>query len=200
MHIVYQSLVEGNSLIDGKRWWGGRAHLEYREYFDTWPSESEVFCIFPTGDDAWDAPLKEYNPQHAKGMIGVEFYSLETAHPQPVHLSLDRNLGRITRIPWNSHVYEDFASISNHYSEVISLRKTVLCKECATGIEKRCSCTLRKRYLDRWICIPCVLAEMDARGKWRFAQEVSDYECDRALCPCDTETTYIYRSGLSVPS
>lgn len=84
-----------------------------------------------------------------------------------------------------------------------NLGRNAFCRSCfdsaCSGPQKPCSCTLRKRFLDRWVCIPC------HNTKWDRLHEIQQERWwNGPICQCGTkiareddhELTCIWCEGL----
>jgi hypothetical protein len=157
-HVVYQSYVEDPG-VDKHRWWAG-IFLDQPLSFAVYPPKNADQAA------SWHLPLDLLKPQHDQGRIHIPLHIDAIADPEPLHRILDMNLGRgyITPKGRTTLPYD-----GNHLMMMINnqarKRKEMVCPSCFDEIRKMepkpelCSCTFRKRYLDRWICFPCFMKE-----------------------------------------
>jgi hypothetical protein len=83
--------------------------------------------------------------------------------------------------------------IISFLNAVIQERKEVKCSECTRAQKQQpvppCSCTLRKHFLDRWLCIPCYVKEDEiAKARMKSLWVVhDDGHGHHHLCGCGKE-------------
>ncbi|KAH5514880.1 hypothetical protein HBI29_095270 [Parastagonospora nodorum] len=157
IHVTYQVFMD-DSGFDNRRWWAG--------YLMLIPS---VFGLHPpegTEGSSWHLPPDMMASRHDQGRLHVPAHVLALADPEPLDRILDTNLGRHSLTPWGrtdepyngENVIDPFMSIAIR-------RKVFVCQPCYQEHHERkevapCSCTFRKRFLDRWMCIPCHVKEV----------------------------------------
>ncbi|KAF2829025.1 hypothetical protein CC86DRAFT_403675 [Ophiobolus disseminans] len=160
IHVTYQSLVEDPGL-DTPRWWAGYV-LGYSLVVRLFPPPTPKNTAIDL-DGTWNAPLPELRPQHDQGRIGVHFDCKQAAKPEPVKRLLDINLGRRLAVePQGVNTGSlNGRSIVAPLHVVITRRILRRCLECFEGaaVTKQCDCTLRKHFLDRWLCVGCYKRE-----------------------------------------
>lgn len=161
IHVTYQLMLEEPGLGD-RLWWAGFAFLD--------PS---VISFFPptVGDTStWYLPhLETHNDE---GSIHIPFsipiQAAAAADPEPIERLLDVDLGR-HKLSSSGRVtapYQGWNVIALLNTVVLS-RKEYICEDCFEELEagepnNMCGCTLRDRFVDRWVCLPCYKAEEDS--------------------------------------
>ncbi|KAH7356098.1 hypothetical protein BKA66DRAFT_428841 [Pyrenochaeta sp. MPI-SDFR-AT-0127] len=99
-------------------------------------------------------------PLHDQGRFHTALDAHAVADPEPIDRILDIDLGRHqitpsgrTEFPYCNH------EMVAYLRSVASCRKELVCSSCFKNHQEEplrtCSCTLRKRFLDQWICVPC---------------------------------------------
>jgi hypothetical protein len=104
-------------------------------------------------------------PRHDQGRFHIPFNVAEVGDPEPIERILDQDLGRspvITPVGRTAYPYCGTPMVS-FVNMVASGREDVVCEPCYEQAKKQghppCSCTLRKRFLDRWVCVTCYKKE-----------------------------------------
>jgi len=152
-HLVYHSLLE-NPGLDEARWWSGYI-----------AGESTPRRLFPPKEALASSPWHaSYRSQHDQGMVGVPFVDSSFAKPEPMDRMLDTDIGRQVLLQATGTLLgppgRDNETIK--LFRPMSLRRIRhRCKDCfaKAKVTKKCGCTLRKHYLDRWTCLDCSSAE-----------------------------------------
>jgi hypothetical protein len=119
-------------------------------------------------------------PLHDQGRFHIPLDIPAVGDPEPIDRILDINLGRRhhinplgrTEFPYDGQHMVSFLNM------VVARRKWLVCEPCYKQHQKQghsqCSCTLRKRFLDRWVCIPCYFEEEKADLVMRCRSVVDD--------------------------
>ena len=156
--MVYQFYVEDPG-VNKHRWWAG-----------TFLDNPDSFAMYPPKDAdqaaSWHLPLDLLKPHHDQGRAHIPLYIDAIADPEPLDRILDMDLGRgiitpkgRTTMPYAGH------NLMMMFNLQALKRQEMVCSSCFDEVQKMeskpepCSCTFRKRYLDRWICFPCVMKE-----------------------------------------
>lgn len=183
LHVFYNYLVE-DAQYDQRRWWAG--------FFFLNPT---AIAVFPpkSGDvSAWHHPVKEMEPLHDQGRFHIPLYIPAIGDPEPIEKLLDVNLGEQqvfaptgrTQYPYSGN------EIVSYLNTAVVRRKELLCSACFEQRHKHgsspCSCTLRKRFLDRWVCVGCYTKENESDKA--ISSHVVVHDADgsghRHLCGC----------------
>ncbi|KAF2029685.1 hypothetical protein EK21DRAFT_112728 [Setomelanomma holmii] len=177
VHMIYQSLVEDAGPGNIRLWAG---HVQFSDSF---------VRLFPpkhmnlARNRPWFAELDEYKPQHDVGRVGVVLDSEFAARPESLDHILDTNLGRRISIEPKGPIggVLEGRAIMVHFNIIVKMRILYRCDECFVkdgGLQKRCQCTLRERFVQRWTCVRCGIHESheDYTNKM-----VTD---KRRICPC----------------
>ena len=143
----------------------------------------------------WQNPSNgEVGPYHDQGFIDVPFDSDTFGPPEFVEDILDLDLGRhslalslSSNVPDPSPVLQAFYDVTEH-------RKRWFCDTCLPPVllecpevdqAKICRCTLRDRFLDRWLCLQCYEAEEATISK-SYPKNLGHCGCgrgsDRIVC------------------
>jgi hypothetical protein len=102
---------------------------------------------------------------HDQGRVHFPLYTHSIADPEPLDHILDVSLGRgyITPRGRTSEPYNGLQLIQV-FNMTAQSRKELLCAPCFDEKLKagypHCSCTFRKRLLDRWVCMPCHMKQV----------------------------------------
>jgi hypothetical protein len=190
IHVVYQVFMQDPGL-DNRRWWAG--------YFFTGPT---AFAIHPpkgtdADDSIWHLPADLMKPHHDQGRFHVPLHVSAMADPEPLDRILDINLGKhhITPVGRIAIPYEG-DNLVMFFQIVAQGRRELVCEPCfeehqADGNFKPCACTMRNRFLDRWVCVPCYEKESsaDAELMKRYLPEKYTGHIHSRLCRCDRKIT-----------
>jgi hypothetical protein len=158
IHMLYQVSVEDKGL-DNHRWWSGYVM-----------STPVPFAIYPPkgGDNpSWYLPVDMMKPHHDQGRLHIPLHIDSIADPEPLDRILDVDLGRGYICPYGrfSPPYDGIQLVSV-FNMVARARKEMLCIPCFDKQLKDghppCSCTFRKRFLDRWVCMPCHMRQVSS--------------------------------------
>jgi hypothetical protein len=111
----------------------------------------------PASSDAWHVDPEDFRPQNDTGRTCVDFESREIAYSEPIDRILNASLGRRINVkPAGGLIaHVSFEEVMRPFSRAVWMLIAFRCKECI-GQQVRCKCTLRSRFLDRWVCIGCV--------------------------------------------
>ncbi|KAF2029683.1 hypothetical protein EK21DRAFT_112726 [Setomelanomma holmii] len=135
-------------------------------------------------------------PHHDQGRLHVPFAIKVIADPEPLDRLLDLDLGSRhitpkgrTEPPFQG---ENLVSVFIMFE---GIRKKMICIPCFRYYQKnyshpKCSCTLRKRFLERWLCIVCFIDEQVANAELS-QQDITEEDGDviERLCGCGTPIT-----------
>ncbi|KAF2829027.1 hypothetical protein CC86DRAFT_184177 [Ophiobolus disseminans] len=186
IHIIYQVFMQEHGL-DKHRWWAG--------FFLNNPTP---FAIYPPkgGDNAsWYLPPNLSKSHHDQGRIHIPLHIDSIADPEPIDRLLDVDLGRShvvpagrTEMPFEGH------NLVLSFNLISQTRKEFLClpcfeQHCTQGFQP-CSCTFRKRFLERWLCTTCHNEESASNHRLleRFDIDEGDHIHSRS-CRCGCATT-----------
>ncbi|USP76127.1 hypothetical protein yc1106_03401 [Curvularia clavata] len=183
IHIFYNYLAE-DAQYDQRRWWAGFFFLN-----------AASIAVFPpkNGDaSAWYRPVKEMEPLHDQGRFHIPLHIPAIGDPEPIDKLLDVNLGeRQVFVPTGRTQYPYSGNeIVSYLNTTVVRRKELLCSACFQKRHKPgsspCSCTLRKRFLDRWVCVGCYTKENESDKA--ISSHVVVHDADgsghRHLCGC----------------
>jgi hypothetical protein len=188
IHVLYNFLTE-DSGFDQRRWWAGFCFLQ-----------PEAIAVYPpknSEEDAWHLPIKDMKPLHDQGRIHIPLNIIAIGDPEPLQRILDLDLGThqfIEPIGRTQYPYSGVQIVSS-LNMIVNKRKDLTCPSCYQERWKkglaRCSCTLRKRFLHRWLCATCYIqedrADEDLRCHTPIADEVG--EGHSHVCGCGAEFT-----------
>jgi len=187
IHVIYQVYMQDPGL-DNRRWWAGYL-LTYFMPFALHP---------PIGDDgaSWHLPVDLTKAHHDQGRFHVPLHIDAIADPEPIDRILDVNLGRHHITPAGRITAPfDGDQLVNFFNMAAESRRELVCVPCFEKHQTQgfapCSCTFRKRMLDRWVCIPCYAkekAEEDALAQRRVFHGKTSHILSRA-CRCGDKIT-----------
>lgn len=186
-HVTYQVFMDDSGL-DNRRWWAG--HLMLIPY---------VFGLLPPEGiegSSWHLPPDLMTSHHDEGRLHIPAHVSALADPEPLDRILDKNLGRHNLSPWGrtTEPYNG-ENVIDPLTTIAMDRRVLVCQPCYKEQRERkevapCSCTLRKRFLDRWMCIPCNLKEMNRiQGKRTDQLELDETEIhyESFTCRCGSK-------------
>jgi hypothetical protein len=155
IHVVYQTFMEDPGL-DNRRWWAGHV-LNIPTPFGLLPPRG-------ADGDAWNLPADLMRSHHDQGRFHAPLSVYAVADPEPLDRILDTNLGLRDITPvGRTNMPFDGENVVGIFQTITELRKEMLCGDCAEECELAdlapCSCTLRKRFVDRWVCASCFQKE-----------------------------------------
>ncbi|KAG9194819.1 hypothetical protein G6011_04854 [Alternaria panax] len=183
IHVLYNSLTE-DSGFDQRRWWAGFYFLQ-----------PEAIAVYPPKkpeDSAWHLPIKDMKPVHDQGRLHVPLDVIAIGDPEPFQRILDLDLGihqSIDPVGRTQYPYSGIQIVSA-LNMIVNKRRDLACPLCYQERRKerraRCSCTLRKRFLDRWLCATCYIKEDSADEELRCHIPVADEvgEGHSHVCGC----------------
>jgi hypothetical protein len=155
IHVVYQVYMEDPGL-DNRRWWAGHVLT------DAVP----IALHPPKAPDgaSWNLPPDVMRPHHDQGRFHIPLFVYALADPEPLDRILDTDLGRYEIIPRGRiSLPFDGMKVVGTFNDIARSREELVCLSCTKERDvlgsMPCQCTLRKRFLDRWVCIPCHLDE-----------------------------------------
>jgi hypothetical protein len=156
IHVVYQVSME-DSGRDNRRWWAG--------YVLNCPTPFGLLPPKGADGDEWHLPPDLMRPRHDQGRFHTPLSVYAIADPEPLDRILDTNLGRRDITPWGRNTAPfDGNNVVGIFRSMTNSRKDLVCWNCAEARRLNnstpCSCTLRKRFLDRWVCLPCFNEEV----------------------------------------
>ncbi|PSN61955.1 hypothetical protein BS50DRAFT_457640, partial [Corynespora cassiicola Philippines] len=164
IHCVYQSVYQPSDDPDELPSFSGFALLHTDEMGILSPAHQGV------ASTAWTDPsTNPSGPYHDKGYLDIPLESDTYAVPESIDDIIDRDLGEGELILSYSSSSPRPSPVIRAFWEITEARKRKLCPQCF-GVEcnddikssKQCHCTLRQRFLDRWLCLRCFLAEKRA--------------------------------------
>ncbi|KAH7398529.1 hypothetical protein BKA66DRAFT_206039 [Pyrenochaeta sp. MPI-SDFR-AT-0127] len=195
IHCVYQSNYEAPSDLDELPSFSGFVLLTPREVPILSPQHLAAFDSQSSGPP-WQNPSKGLNgPYHDQGFIDVPFDDNTFGPPEFVEDILNLDLGQhslgvsiSSNVPAPSPVLKAFHQITEQ-------RKRQFCDACLppTLAKRRegsqymlCHCSLRKHFLDRWLCLRCYEMEEIAISK-AYPAHIERCGCaqnssDRVVC------------------
>lgn len=160
VHAVYQSLIEKPCPGSEDHWWAGYTF----GFFGPTRLLPTSFLASSEGHkqaESWNNSTERKIPQHDKGYICIPFHSRYAAKPESVDNILDRDLGlRGILTPMGPCIDRLIPfEITEPFNVVARGRLDIFCKSCSKDFNftTRCQCTLRQRYLDRWLCLDCYI-------------------------------------------
>jgi hypothetical protein len=188
IHVFYNSLTE-DSGFDKRRWWAGFYFLQ--------PSAIAVYPTKDSDNSAWHRPIEEMLPLHDQGRVHIPLNLNIGAigDPEPIARMLDLDLGTRQFISPRGRTQFPYSgdSIVSFLNMIVNKRKDLACPSCYQERQKKgvvpCSCTLRKRFLDRWLCATCYIKEDKADEDLRCHVPITD-EIGQGhvhVCDCGAE-------------
>jgi len=186
LHVTYHSMTEDNG-PHGLRWWAGHI-MTMNAPVRLLPPNDPIYRYPPEDDEEqppWKLPLGKGRPQHDCGRLGLPFDSNLVAQAEPLDNLIDQNLGDtlLLRTKGRSYCSSGFRPVAGPLSLVTAGRLKRLCTTCsATEVKHQCTCTLRKRFLDRWLCIECYLENEAKPGGAAMLEMLAGDEPGE--CPC----------------
>jgi hypothetical protein len=130
--------------------------------------------------------MERFKPAtHDQGHVGVHFDCPQAAILEPLNNILDQNLGDRLSIKAKGRTAGalDASAITDPFDIIVGRRLKRLCTDCSTAeVTRRCECTLRKHFLDRWLCIECYVEEVD-RNQFTDPSFAS-FGSSRLVCGC----------------
>jgi hypothetical protein len=136
-------------------------------------------------------------PLHDQGRLHIPLNINAISDSEPIQRILDLDLGThqfIDPIGRKQYPYSGYQIVS-FLNMVVNKRKDLACSSCYQERRKEhvapCSCTLRKRFLDRWLCAPCYIKEDSADEDLRCHMPIADEvgEGHSHVCECGAEIT-----------
>lgn len=133
-----------------------------------------------------DASATRSKPHHDQGFLDLPLEAGVYAAPESVAEILDFNLGsgplqfsRSSDSPHPSPVLQPFWDVTEQRKRSFCGRCFLReCESISNGYPKECQCTLRARFLDRWLCLCCYRREISADKKFsRGAKLLSPAAC-----------------------
>ena len=189
LHVTYQSMTEDNG-PHGLRWWAGHIMMANTPVRLLPPVDDfHWYPLDPLEDveeeSCWKVPLGKGRPQHDSGRVGLPFDSNEAGQAEPLDNLLDQDLGDtlLPRFKGSSYGSSRTRPIAGPLDLVVAGRLKRLCPTCSTTeVKHQCTCTFRKRFLDRWLCIECYLKNEARFDPARTVKTLRTNE--QGECPC----------------
>lgn len=155
IHVTYQVSIEDPGLL-GHRWWAGYVLTNRLPHVIYPPRGPKKFD--------WYLPVAESTPHHDEGRLHLNLQNDRLADPAPLDRILDVNLGLEKLGPYGRTRYPyDCVGALGGLHECETNRIELICQSCFVSLAKKgwktCSCTFRKRFVDRWTCLPCHMKE-----------------------------------------
>jgi len=106
------------------------------------------------------------DPYHDMGYLEASLTSDTYANPESIEEIINFELGRNSlRLSGNSATPHPSSTVRPFW-EITEDRKWSICRECVYEWRKiaddtHCRCTLKKHFLDRWLCLPCYQKEIE---------------------------------------
>jgi hypothetical protein len=121
-----------------------------------------------------------YKTHHDMGILDSPLEATITGTPESIDEIINTDLGTgQLKVTYASNLPHPSPTIQAFW-EVTEERKRQLCNECfrrqvdvQQDIYQQCHCTLKSRFLDRWLCLKCYQAEEMAQ-KWHGYSKPSD--------------------------
>ncbi|KAF1846425.1 uncharacterized protein K460DRAFT_286338 [Cucurbitaria berberidis CBS 394.84] len=119
-------------------------------------------------------------PLHDRGQFHTPLNITAIADPEPIDRVLDINLGCHIITPRGRTTFpfsgQRTVTVLNF---IANSRKQPVCQHCFEEHQKQqlppCSCTLRSRFLDRWLCLPCYEKEKTSDMEISNRVELEDH-------------------------
>ncbi len=182
IHCVYQSICEKPCDPDDLHNFSGFVLLSPFEVPILSPHHL-AFDLPPQGKP-WQDPAKgQGGPYHDQGFLDVPFEDDAFGPPEFVEDVLNLNLGQHSLRSSISSNVPDPSPVLKAFYLITEQRKRYFCnfcvpttlkKHCEGNQDKICECTLRGRFLSRWLCLRCYEAEEAAIVK---AYPIHQEEC-----------------------
>ncbi|KAF2203190.1 hypothetical protein GQ43DRAFT_439022 [Delitschia confertaspora ATCC 74209] len=200
IHITYQAHYRPPDAPDEFPYWSGYAMLSLSEMPIIGPQEYGL-------PEVWEPPGDRYprsDPHHDQGSLGLPFDDGSSVESdRPVESIINMDLGH----NYDLRSYDAPSSggpasrILAPFWGVVEARKRLYCPDCFERREgkkdhnskckcegcppasKYCHCTLKARFLDRWLCLLCYqreqqsLAEQPGAKKENFEHDIRSYKC-----------------------
>ncbi|KAF1846516.1 uncharacterized protein K460DRAFT_367273 [Cucurbitaria berberidis CBS 394.84] len=193
VHCVYQSHYEKPSDPDELPNFSGFVLLSPLEVPIMSPQHLTLDHQLP--GPLWQNPANgQGGPYHDQGFIDVPFDDDTFGPPEFVEDILNLNLGQHSLALSVSSNVPDPSPVLQAFYQVTEQRKRFFCDlclpptllKCSEGIQpKLCHCTLRGRFLDRWLCLRCYETEEAAISK-TYSTHRDHHACgrssDRVVC------------------
>lgn len=187
IHCVYQSIFERPCDDDELPNYSGFIMLS--------PSEVPILSPHHLGDDPaapqWQAPSPgTVPPYHDQGLIDVPLEEESFGPPESVDDFLDLDLGTHTFAgSVSSNVAHPSPVLRTLYQTAEGRKRRFCDKHLPPGIPKqredssvyRCECSLRRRFLDRWLCLRCYEKE-EITLSHTYADHVAHCCCGSTRC------------------
>ncbi|KAF2182441.1 hypothetical protein K469DRAFT_233393 [Zopfia rhizophila CBS 207.26] len=200
IHCVYQSIHLPRDAPDELPYYSGFVLLN--------PPEMGILSPQQFGEDEeWEEPINGVaKPYHDQGYLDTALEDDEYADVESIEGIITLNLGRDDIEGNHSSGWHVPSAVVRAFWDITEQRKRLLCPTC---FEKHadednwhmhdddgmCQCTLKSRFLDRWICLKCFLEEEKSDQEFphgvKKCQDVSNcscgdvfttYRCPRVLC------------------
>ena len=165
IHCVYQSIFEKPCEDDELPNFSGFVMLSSSEV----PILSPHHLAVDQSGPQWQEPTAGMvTPHHDQGFIDIPYDEDSYGPPECVERLLDLDLGRHTVAGPESSSLAAPSPVLKALHRVTEQRKRWFCDSCLpSDVEKRregcqtymCQCSLRSRFLDRWLCLRCYEAE-----------------------------------------
>ncbi|KAF2121693.1 hypothetical protein BDV96DRAFT_218352 [Lophiotrema nucula] len=192
VHCVYQNLYDVK-LYEGMGF-GGHVFLR------SWANH-----IYPLDDDeSWKYKnRKKFRPHHDHGVLSLRLDGTLGTGQLPI--SIDTLLDApLASIALNQHVLRNttelYDPLIHDIVHAAEGRKWFVCDECFRDCgagQKKCNCTLKSRFLDRWLCIPCYEHDMEIDHDYSRRFKKGDGTKVSCLCGKTTNTLHDLRTVCS---
>ncbi|KAF2733659.1 hypothetical protein EJ04DRAFT_564909 [Polyplosphaeria fusca] len=182
VHCVYQSIYQPAEEDDELADYSGFTLLNGSEMRILSPEHLGI-----DGTESWKWKLGvPTQSHHDQGILDIPLECDRYAEAEPVEGILDADLG-------SNQLKGTGSSDSPHPSPIIQAfwniteeRKRMFCKQCfdstwRTASTEQCHCTLRKRFLDRWLCLKCYERENKLINEYPHGAKVGMHP---SSCPC----------------
>lgn len=173
IHCVYQSIYEKPFAEDELPNFSGFVMLNATEVPILSPHH--LPSDHPVSEPQWQDPsTNNTGPYHDSGSIDSPMEESAYGPPEEVNHILDLDLGQ-TSLAFSSYSnVADPSPVLKVLHKITEQRKRWFCDEYFPGHtssgealrRKPCSCTLRGRYLDRWLCLRCYEKEEESLAKY----------------------------------
>lgn len=206
IHCVYQSNYLEASDPDELPYFSGYTLLSPLEVPIISPHHMRLELQFP--GPLWQDPSAgKVGPYHDQGFIDVPFDDDQFAPPEFVDEILDLDLGQQSLAVSVSSDVPDPSPVLQVFHKVSQQRMRRFCDMCLPssplnwpdGIHASlCQCTLRGRFLDRWLCLRCYEMEELALAK-SYPKHVDHCGCGQESGQELTHVVCLWCKGLVLP-
>jgi hypothetical protein len=202
MHVVYQTAHEPRFEDDELPFWSGFTLLEW--------DEKEILSPEHLGRErVWKEPVNGVpTPHHDDGFLGDSLEGLAITNGSisvreliNINLgteSLQDTYGKVA----SSRDWEHSPSVLKSFYDLEDARLKCVCAQCFCNFHPEsdslsiiqnppiCSCTLKKRLIDRWLCVRCYVREEKWARECKIGA-VAGGEGDTPACLCNKRVDWL---------